>query len=81
MTQAFRLFHYCGIYYCHNSETGQQESLRTSDKGEARRLLSAKNESACMGNLNMQIARAYMVPAHFRRHQRHRQHETPGSDL
>ena len=50
-----------GVYYAHNNETGQQESLRTSDKGEARRLLSAKNESACMGNLNLQIARAYMV--------------------
>jgi hypothetical protein len=61
MKQAFRLFRRNGVHYCHNNETGQHESPRTSNKGEARRLLSAENESACMGNLNLQIARAYTI--------------------
>jgi integrase len=61
MKQAFRLYRRKGIYYCHNNDTGQQESLRTCDKGAARRLLHAKNEAVQMGTLNLQIARAYMV--------------------
>ena len=61
MKQAFRLYRRSGICYCHNNDTGQQESLRTSDKCDAKRLVHAKNEAACMGTLNLQIARAYMV--------------------
>src|SRR5690348_9217647 len=61
MKQAFRLYRRSGIYYCHNNDTGQRESLRTSDKCDAKRLVHAKNEAACMGTLNLQIARAYMV--------------------
>ena len=40
--------------------TGKQESLGTSDKIEARRLLHTRNEAASQPAMNLQIARAYL---------------------
>ena len=63
MKLAFRLYRRGGVYYCQHNETGRQESLRTSDAGEAARLLHARNEASRMAGLNLAIARAYMVAA------------------
>ena len=63
MKLAFRLYRRGGVYYCQHNQTGRQESLRTSDAGEAARLLHARNEASRMAGLNLAIARAYMVAA------------------
>ena len=46
MKESYRLFRHHGIYYAEHRETRKQESLRTRDAAEARRLLHAKNEAA-----------------------------------
>lgn len=63
MKAPFRLFRRRRIYYSEDTETGEQKSLETTDKLTAQRLLHAKTESAQMGAVNLQIARAYMVAA------------------
>ena len=63
MKLAFRLYRRGGVYYCQHNQTGRQESLRTSDAGQAARLLHARNEASRMAGLNLAIARAYMVAA------------------
>ena len=63
MKPAFKLYRRKKIYYCEDIESGQQESLRTSNKDDAVRQLHAKNEAAKMGSANLQIARAYMGAA------------------
>src|SRR5436853_4804049 len=45
MRQQYRLYLRGKTYYCHDHITGQQESLRTKDKEEAKRILNAKNDS------------------------------------
>ena len=72
MTQKFRLYRRgCnGRFYTHDNMTSKQESLGTSDKTEARRLLMAKNEANLQPAFNAQIARAYLAagdPAMARR--------------
>jgi integrase len=65
MRQQFRLFRRKkgGRYYLHNDLTGKQESLHTSDRATATRLLHAKNEAAQQPALNLQIAKAYLAAA------------------
>jgi hypothetical protein len=43
------------VFYCQDTTTGQQQSLRTKDEGEARTLLSSKNEAFRQPILNVQI--------------------------
>ena len=45
MKQRFILFRRHGTYYCQDTETRKQLSLRTRDEAEARTLLQARNES------------------------------------
>ena len=45
MSQRYILFRRNATYYCEDTETHQQLSLRTKDEAEARTLLQAKNES------------------------------------
>ena len=46
MKARFRLFRRgWGIYYCEDTQSGKQESLATSHKHEAERLVQAKNEN------------------------------------
>ena len=63
MKRRFRL--YCrkksGRYYIHDDQTGKQESLHTSDRATATRLLHAKNEASQQPAINLQIARAYLM--------------------
>lgn len=47
MQQRYRVFpRPWGIYYCEDTQTGKQETLKTRDKNEAYRLVPAKNEAA-----------------------------------
>ena len=61
MKSRYILFRRAGVYYCEDTTTGKQTSLRTKDEGEAQALLNAKNESARQPALNLQIARAYLT--------------------
>jgi integrase len=61
MNQRFILFRRAGVFYCEDTSTGKQTSLRTKDPGEASSLLHAKNEAFRQPVLNRQIARAYLT--------------------
>ena len=62
MTQKFRLYRRSnGRFYSEDNATGKQESLRTSDKAEALRLLMARNEAEQQPAFNFQIARTYLA--------------------
>jgi hypothetical protein len=61
MNQRFILFRRGGVFYCEDTTTRKQLSLRTKDEGEAKTLLNAKNESFRQPILNLQIARTYMA--------------------
>jgi hypothetical protein len=50
-----------GVFYLVDKLTNKRESLQTSDPDEARRILSAKNESTKTPTINLQIARAYLM--------------------
>jgi integrase len=62
MTQKFRLYQRSnGRFYIENNETGKQESLGTSEKSEAMRLMMARNEAEHQPAFNAQIARTYLA--------------------
>lgn len=50
-----------GRFYVEDNETGRQESLGTSDRHEAQRLLHARNEAEYQPAFNVQMARAYLA--------------------
>ena len=49
------------VYYCEDTTTGKQTSLRTKDEAQANTLLHARNESFRQPVLNLQIARTYLT--------------------
>jgi integrase len=62
MKPRYRLFRRrSGIFFLEDCVSRQQESLRTKDKDDARRLFAAKNEAHQQPALNLQIARAYLM--------------------
>ena len=61
MKTKYTLFRRDGIYYCQDSATGQQKSLRTRDEAEALKLINARNEAHRQPVLNLHLARAYMT--------------------
>jgi len=61
MKQRFKLFRRGEMFYCEDTETHQQVSLRTNVKDEALALLHARNEAQRQPSLNRQIARAYLT--------------------
>jgi hypothetical protein len=61
MKTRFILFRRAGVYYCEDTTTGKQSSLRTKNEAEAHTILSARNESFRQPGLNLQIARAYLA--------------------
>src|SRR5262249_55406267 len=63
MRKKFRLFRRGNVFYCHDDETGKQESLKTGDRCEAQRLLSVKNQPHEQAFVNLQIARPYLSAA------------------
>jgi len=62
MKTRFRLYrrNKGGRYYIHDETTGKQESLHTSDRPVALRLLHAKNEAVLQPAMNLQIAQVYL---------------------
>lgn len=63
MQQRYRLYRRGkgGHYYIHDGQTGKQQSLGTTDKSQAQRLLHARNEAQQQPAVNLQIARAYLM--------------------
>ena len=61
MKTRFILFRRGGVYYCEDTTTGKQSSLRTKSEAEALVVLNARNESFRQPILNLQIARAYLT--------------------
>jgi integrase len=49
-----------GVFYIKNKMTGEQKSLKTSDKFEAQRILQAHNESENQPHFNLSLARVYL---------------------
>ena len=49
------------VYYTQDSLTGEQRSLKTSDKKEAQRIRDAKNEAAQTPLLGLTLAKAYLA--------------------
>jgi integrase len=49
-----------GVYYLKNKITGEQTSLKTSDKDEAQRLLQARNDAESQPHFNLALARVYI---------------------
>jgi integrase len=61
MKQAFGLvLRPWGVFYLKHKITGQQTSLKTSDKHEAQRILQAHNETECQPHFNLSLARVYL---------------------
>jgi hypothetical protein len=60
MKHRFILFQRAGIFYCEDTTTGKQTSLRTRDKADAVRLLHVKNEAIHQPAMNLQIAQVYL---------------------
>jgi len=61
MKQAFGLvWRPWGVFYLQNKITGEQKSLKTSDRSEAQRILQAHNESKCQPHFNLALARVYL---------------------
>jgi len=61
MKTRFILFRRHGVYYCEDTLTRKQSSLKTRNEADARVVLNAKNESYRQTGLNVQIARAYLT--------------------
>ncbi len=60
MKNRFNLFQRSGVFYCEDTTTGKQTSLRTRDRTDALRLLHTKNEAAHQPAMNLQIAQVYL---------------------
>jgi integrase len=60
MKARFILFRRGQMFYCEDTTTKKQASLKTKDKAEALTLLNARNEAARQPQLNVQIARTYL---------------------
>ena len=63
MRQRFRLYRRKkgGRYYIHDDATGKQDSLHTTDRATALRLVHSRNEAEQQPAVNQQIARAYLA--------------------
>ena len=48
-----------GVFYRKNKITGQQTSLKSSDKLEAQRILQARNEAEVQPHFNLSLARVF----------------------
>jgi hypothetical protein len=55
------MFRRGNVFWVQDNATGKQSSLGTKERGEAERLLHAKNEAHAQPIINMQIARAYLM--------------------
>ncbi len=60
MKHRFNLFQRSGVFYCEDTTTGKQTSLRTRDRADALRLLHVKNEATHQPAMKLQIAQVYL---------------------
>ena len=63
MNQRYIMFQRAGVFYCEDTTTGKQLSLRTKNEADALTLLHTKNESVRQPKLNLQIAKTYLAAA------------------
>ncbi len=63
MKSRFILFRRGETFYCEDTTTGKQTSLRTKDEAEANTLLHSHNEAHRQPVLNLHIARTYLTAA------------------
>lgn len=49
------------VWWCEDNKTGKRESLRTTDKREAKRLLDLKNEPQHFKGFHVQMARTHLL--------------------
>jgi integrase len=63
MKPRFILFRRSGVFYCEDTTTGKQTSLRTKVESEAVTLLGTKNEATRQPAMNLQIAQVYLQHA------------------
>ena len=64
MKQAYRLFRRRGgFYYAENNSTGEQRSLKTKDKQEAKRLVEVHNSTSKARALNLELGKVYLRAA------------------
>jgi len=63
MKPRFILFRRAGMFYCEDSTTGKQTSLRTKDESEAKTLINTRNEAVRNPAMNLQIAQVYLQHA------------------
>lgn len=61
MKNRYWLFRRKGVYYLEDAKTRQKQSLRTTDRGEARRIRDARNQAAEKPNLGIALAKAYLT--------------------
>lgn len=61
MKQRFILFRRGPVYYCEDTESGRQTSLRTRDKHEAQRIVQARNDTVHQPMMNLVMARTYLA--------------------
>ncbi|MDB6028306.1 MAG: hypothetical protein JWM68_4529 [Verrucomicrobiales bacterium] len=61
MRNQFKLYNRNGVFYAEHIQSGKQESLRTKDKDQAERLVTAKNEAAQMPMLIREVGKAYLT--------------------
>ncbi len=52
-----------GVYYLQSNRTREQQSLGTSDKGQAQKILNVKNQEQQAPALNLQLGKAYITHA------------------
>jgi integrase len=50
-----------GVYYVEDTETGKRTSLQTTERQTAERLLNARREAEQQPQINLQIARTYLL--------------------
>lgn len=63
MKARFTPFRRGQVFYCQDTTTGQQTSLRIKDAAEAQALLHSQNEAPRQPAPNPQIARSYLTAA------------------
>jgi len=59
MKKRYWMFKRGRVYYIEDSATGKQQSLRTTDEREAKRLRDAKNDAVAQPQLNLALAKTY----------------------
>lgn len=61
MKRRYRLYRRHGTFYLWDNLTNKRESLKTTNKADAVRIVQAKNEALRTPNVNRQIAHAYFA--------------------